>query len=527
MFGVLQNKVHKKIKLKHVTLLSFITLTVLLLSSQITYSQLVSDFRVNDDTTDTRQYNSCISASDNGNFVVLWADGRAGIQDNWNLYFQRYNASGKPIGHNVFVNTGGTHPQALALEVRRDGSFIVAWADTLCRMRIYDSTGSTTGSEIILSNLNLGTQGVTDHAISVSTNREGKIFAAMSIFIESYHTFLIYCQRLDKYGNKIGGIVQVNELITLGGGRRPSITVRDDSSFIITWEDANNNGWDDIYMQMYDSSGTKIGNNRKINDDTFPENIQRDPSVSSDSTGRFIIVWADPRIDNGSLYSTWTQAFNPDGSLNGVNFEADPFFGVNKTKPKVRKRRDGYFIVGWTYYTFNEPTRKPQCQRFNALNQKIGTDFNISKTAVDSAIKYFSDFAFVNDKIISVWEDSRSGSDLTCDIYCNIISFVKPDSIVGVNNISTIIPDNYILYQNYPNPFNPITNVKFSIIKAGQVKLIVYDIQGREVETLVNESLKPGTYESTFNGSNYPSGIYFYKLISDGFTESKKMLMIK
>ena len=344
---------------------------------------------------------------------------------------------------------------------------------------------------------------------------------------------IIFSQRLDKFGNKIGGIVQVNDSIT-GGSRRPSITVRDNSSFIIAWEDANNNGWDDIYMQMYDSSGTKIGNNRKINDDTFPENIQRDPSVSSDSTGRFIIVWADPRIDNGSLYSTWAQAFNPDGSLNGVNFEADTPFGVNKTNPKIRKRRDGYFIVGWTYYTFNEPTRKPQCQRFNALNQKIGTDFNISKTAVDSAIKYFSDFAFVNDKIISVWEDSRGGSYSTCDIYCNIISFVKPDSIVGVNNISTIIPDNYLLYQNYPNPFNPATNIRYAIPKSGFVKLVVFDVLGREVETLVNESLKPGTYESTFNGSNYPSGIYFYKLTvrhggssTDGYTETKKMLMIK
>ena len=59
------------------------------------------------------------------------------------------------------------------------------------------------------------------------------------------------------------------------------------------------------------------------------------------------------------------------------------------------------------------------------------------------------------------------------------------------------------------------------------VQLKVYDVMGREVQTLVNESLKPGTYEVTFDGSQLTSGVYFYKLITDGFTETKKMLLIK
>jgi hypothetical protein len=90
-----------------------------------------------------------------------------------------------------------------------------------------------------------------------------------------------------------------------------------------------------------------------------------------------------------------------------------------------------------------------------------------------------------------------------------------------------VVPASYSLSQNYPNPFNPITNVKFSILKAEQVKLIVYDIRGREVQTLVNERLQPGTYETTFDGSMLPSGVYFYKLTSGDFSETKRMLMIK
>jgi hypothetical protein len=105
--------------------------------------------------------------------------------------------------------------------------------------------------------------------------------------------------------------------------------------------------------------------------------------------------------------------------------------------------------------------------------------------------------------------------------------FYDSISTVSVMNISTEVPNKYNLMQNYPNPFNPITNVKFSIINSGNVKLVVYDIQGREVQTLLNERLQPGTYEVPFDGSNLTSGVYFYQLISDNYIETKRMVMIK
>ena len=69
--------------------------------------------------------------------------------------------------------------------------------------------------------------------------------------------------------------------------------------------------------------------------------------------------------------------------------------------------------------------------------------------------------------------------------------------------------------------------MKFEIAKLGNVKILVYDITGREVRTLVNERLQPGTYETSFDGSMLNSGVYFYKMVTDGFTETKKMLMVK
>ncbi len=103
---------------------------------------------------------------------------------------------------------------------------------------------------------------------------------------------------------------------------------------------------------------------------------------------------------------------------------------------------------------------------------------------------------------------------------------------IGINYISSEIPKQFSLSQNYPNPFNPNTKIRFEIpsnvkSQTSNVSLIIYDILGNEIATIVNDKLSPGTYEAGWNASGYTSGVYFYKLISDGFDESKKMILIK
>ena len=101
------------------------------------------------------------------------------------------------------------------------------------------------------------------------------------------------------------------------------------------------------------------------------------------------------------------------------------------------------------------------------------------------------------------------------------------DILTGVQNISTEIPQNFKLEQNYPNPFNPTTNIRYNLARNGFVKIVVFDALGREIETLVNEKQMAGTYEAKFNASQYSSGVYFYKLITDGFIETKRMVLLK
>ncbi len=108
------------------------------------------------------------------------------------------------------------------------------------------------------------------------------------------------------------------------------------------------------------------------------------------------------------------------------------------------------------------------------------------------------------------------------------------DKITGVNQ-STSIPNQFILEQNFPNPFNPTTTIQFSIPSPSQgegqrvrlVTLKVYDVLGQEISTLVNEQKSPGNYQVTFDGSELPSGVYFYRLEAGSFSQTKKFVLMK
>ena len=98
--------------------------------------------------------------------------------------------------------------------------------------------------------------------------------------------------------------------------------------------------------------------------------------------------------------------------------------------------------------------------------------------------------------------------------------------IIGIQNNNSNL-QSFSLSQNYPNPFNHVTNIKFSIPKTGLVKLTVYDATGREIAALFNGELSAGTYSYDFDASQLTSGIYFYRLESNEFTQTKKMVLIK
>ncbi|MBK6539067.1 MAG: T9SS type A sorting domain-containing protein [Ignavibacteria bacterium] len=84
------------------------------------------------------------------------------------------------------------------------------------------------------------------------------------------------------------------------------------------------------------------------------------------------------------------------------------------------------------------------------------------------------------------------------------------------------MPNEFSLGQNYPNPFNPATKIKFELRNTSFTNLVIYDGLGREVETIVNEQLNAGSYEADWNASNFPSGVYFYKLTTGDFSKTNE-----
>ncbi len=125
-----------------------------------------------------------------------------------------------------------------------------------------------------------------------------------------------------------------------------------------------------------------------------------------------------------------------------------------------------------------------------------------------------------NNKVWPFWFDDKMGSmqAWTCQVT------LDP---VGVTQNNNEIPKQFALKQNYPNPFNPSTLINFSIPKAGNVTLEVFDASGRRVATLINDEMNAGNYKFDYNADNLSTGVYFYKLSAEGFTETKKMMLIK
>lgn len=118
----------------------------------------------------------------------------------------------------------------------------------------------------------------------------------------------------------------------------------------------------------------------------------------------------------------------------------------------------------------------------------------------------------------SIWDGMPyAWTSKSCQLFDILTSVEEPKSI----------PDGYILFQNYPNPFNPTTEIKYSLSKSGHTKLYVYDALGRFIISLVNSYQNAGSYHIEFNAKELPSGVYFYRLISGKYLETKKMLFIK
>jgi hypothetical protein len=329
------------------------------------------------------------------------------------------------------------------------------------------------------------------------------------------------------------------------------------SLLIIMWSEKRD-GNNEIYYKRSTNGGISWGAETRLTNDPGSSNI---PSVTISGLNVHV-AWYDNRDGNDEIY----YKYSIDG---GINWDIDtrltndiassftPTIAVLGSSIHVvwHDQRDGNWEIYYKLSTnggiswgadtrlTNDPANSLlPTVAISGLNthvvwydQRDGNWEIYYKLSTNGGISWGADTRLTNDPATSqmpsisvsgsnlhvIWNEFRDGN---MEIYYKRNPTGNP---IGIRNITSEIPVEYKLKQNYPNPFNPSTNIRFALPKSGFVKLVVFDVLGREVETLVNEKHFPGTYEVTFDGSNYPSGIYFYRLTTDLYNETKKMLMIK
>ena len=265
----------------------------------------------------------------------------------------------------------------------------------------------------------------------------------------------------------------------------------DSGNLVVTYSD----DYQDIYIRKYISSW---GSETDIGDGKMPR-------ISTDYHDIYVI-WTKYDSPDNILVMRQYNSYPPAPTLSINTSGENPILSWNKTSLDAKEYKVYRKVVGiqdWHYKT---------------------TTSNLSWTDTGVYLEYPLMTIYYRIQAVDQ-EDNISG--WSNEVTCSGDALNKPYA-QGLNGIKTNqIPDAFILKQNYPNPFNPSTTIGFDLPEANHVRLIVFDISGKQVRTLVDEYVSAGTYEFNFSAYALPSGIYFYRLNAGKFSDYKRMLVIK
>ena len=277
-----------------------------------------------------------------------------------------------------------------------------------------------------------------------------------------------------------------------------------------------------IYGVASVSGSTKILRvNSEFGDsyELFDVNIPSIADIAFDTSGTFYGIGV-----NGELYTIdlsngeVTFIVDADGSYSGITFHPNSNELWATSRAFIPPNKDAVFKVNLT----TGDTTIIGHTGLDKLTNDLIFDENLNLYGVIGGSSETNEFISIN----------------TSNGVGTIIGSVGMKNILGLAYIESSptfveddkagnFPTEIVLFQNYPNPFNPSTNIGFQISNLGFVSLKIYDVLGREVAILVNEEKQPGVYEVQFDASNLSSGIYYYKLVSGSFIETKKMIFLK
>ncbi len=474
----------------------------------------VPDLRVNDDLTGATQLSPATSSNKLGQYVTVWSDRRNDDRDFiYMQQFYRTNTIGtfRVKGINKIIATIDSISVKPKVAVNDQGKYMVTWFENNNLYgKIFNFQDTISSSVVSINDTSIYSKEQVASVASSGYNNFVVTWGGMSKGKD------IFIQVIDSLANKIGNNIKVNDDIGESDQKNPVVGMADDGTFVIVWEDERNNA-KEIFAQIFSANAVAIGGNFKISD-TYNASIK--PAVDMNGSGTFIVTWLDTSSSQRNVY---TREYDKNGvAKTGIILVNDNGYGPAIAQPDVAIDSLGAFTTVWQ--DSREGSMDIYFQKFSSTGAKVGDNLRVhSKRLESNQIAPAITNLGGNGEYQIVWQDDRNGD---WDIYCPVTK-LEIDGSEEENNTLSELPSSFELLQNYPNPFNPTTIISYSVPKSSHVKLIVYDILGREVKTLVNEFKEPGKYRLEFNASTLASGIYFYRLFSKEFALTKKMMLLK
>jgi hypothetical protein len=370
-----------------------------------------SEFRVNTYTTGnqgTRTHGGHLIASDaNGNFVVVWpGDGAGGHLGD--IFGQRYDSAGDALGTEFRVNSFTPFGEPYAsVAAGADGDFVVVWTAynfedgfNIFGQR-YDGAGSALGSEFQIS-----PSGGFDPP-SVAAAADGAFVVVWTTSYSYQNKLDIFGRRFNSAGEAVGNEFRVNSYTT---DRQyfPSLASDASGNFVVVWlsygEDGSSAG---IFGQRYDSGGLPQGGEFRVN--TYTTGWQANPSVSSDPSGNFVVVWLG--VDLGYCCAVFGKRYDSAGNALGGAFRVNSVTAGGQFSPSVASDASGNFVVVWSK-GYSGPTNDIFGQRYDSAGVAQGGEFQVnSYTPSDQT--YPSVWSTGTNEFVVVWQSSfQDGSSV-------------------------------------------------------------------------------------------------------------------
>ncbi|MBN2366949.1 MAG: Ig-like domain-containing protein [Calditrichaeota bacterium] len=373
-----------------------------------------SNFRVNDMAGGPEQVNSDISTDSDGNFLVIWQDGRNGNED---IYGQWYASNGSLLDMNFIINDDQNEfrQEYPAIAMNAGANHVVTWVD----YRNVDGP-DIFAQHYISYNVPFGNNfRVNDVSGSASVRGPSVDIDSIGNYVitwEDGRNSDIYAQRYFLGGSPIGPNFKVSDDTGTAHQYAPEISTGDNNNFAITWRDRRNGDYD-VYAQLYGSNGIPVGINFRVNDDQTGES-QGSPDICMDALGNFVITWSDYRNGDADIYA---QRYASDGTIIGSNFRVNDDTGItDQMSVCVSSDDQGNFIISWTDERNTSPDIYAQCYDRNGI--PLGQNFLV--TNITEGVQSGSRVKLWNERIYNTWTDNRVEAN-GYDIWANILDWTN------------------------------------------------------------------------------------------------------